>query len=260
MSALTAPEQTTLTECESTIRNGLQTFYEVGQALRKIRDGKLYRESYATFEDYCKDRWQMSRPRAYQLMEGSQVVENLSTQVDIQPENERQVRPLKTLDPSEQGKAWTAAQSISNNAQPSPKTVRKATAAVKAKPQHFEAGSQVTVLDETSPHYGQQVEVLEEDGIIIQCSVAGNKDPIPFLCNELGEQAEGQQSQVEAPPKQKKEARSSPLEQLQMKLAIATARIELLETMLRRGCALGSEPSPNLRMWIGEARALLQED
>lgn len=34
-----------------------------------IRDNRLYRESHKTFETYCRERWNMSRPGAYQLIE-----------------------------------------------------------------------------------------------------------------------------------------------------------------------------------------------
>ena len=30
---------------------------ETCQALRKIRDGRLYREEYATFEEYVEEKW-----------------------------------------------------------------------------------------------------------------------------------------------------------------------------------------------------------
>ena len=42
-----------LAELELVIERGLKTFVEVGAALLGIRDGRLYRETHATFEDYC---------------------------------------------------------------------------------------------------------------------------------------------------------------------------------------------------------------
>jgi hypothetical protein len=83
---LTTTESQTLTDCERIINRGLKGFKEVGNALLKIRDGKLYRQEHETFEAYCSSRWSMSRPRAYQIMESAGVVaslpENLSTIVD----------------------------------------------------------------------------------------------------------------------------------------------------------------------------------
>ncbi len=66
----------------------------------QIRDNRLYRETYGTFEEYCKEKWDISRPRAYQLIKAAEVQDNLSTTVDIP---ERVVRPLTIIkDPEEQ--------------------------------------------------------------------------------------------------------------------------------------------------------------
>ena len=41
----------------SGIERGLETLVEVGNGLMQIRDGRLYQETHATFEEYCKERW-----------------------------------------------------------------------------------------------------------------------------------------------------------------------------------------------------------
>ncbi len=53
---LSTDEQTQLTTHETTINAGLQTFHEVGNALLAIREARLYRQDFATFEDYCRQR------------------------------------------------------------------------------------------------------------------------------------------------------------------------------------------------------------
>lgn len=73
----------------------------------QIRDNRLYREIYGTFEEYCKEKWNISRPRAYQLIKGAEVQENLSTIVDIK--NEAQTRPLTKLPPDEQREVYQKA-------------------------------------------------------------------------------------------------------------------------------------------------------
>lgn len=98
-----------LAELESAIARGLTTFVEVGAALAEIRDARLYRETHGTFEDYCRERWQMSRPRAYQLIDAAGVVAGLSTNVDTVPTSESQVRPLTKLEPEKQREAWSQA-------------------------------------------------------------------------------------------------------------------------------------------------------
>ena len=80
-----------LATCEQVIERGLTTFVEVGQALVRIRDGRLYRADHPTFEIYCEARWGMSRRRAYQLIEASAVCTVVHT------DNERQARELAPL-------------------------------------------------------------------------------------------------------------------------------------------------------------------
>ena len=87
-----------------------RSFVDRGRAIKEIRDGRLYRVSFNSFDDYCKRRLLMSRPRAYQLIAAAEVAVNLSTLVDIaQPMHERQVRQLARLSPSSQRDVWSRA-------------------------------------------------------------------------------------------------------------------------------------------------------
>ena len=109
---LTTREHSQLVRAERTIAKGLKSFWEVGMALKDIRDQRLYRQRYGTFEEYCADRWDLSRPRAYQLCAASEVVADLSTNVDTQrlPESEAQARPLSRLKhPEQRQRAWDLA-------------------------------------------------------------------------------------------------------------------------------------------------------
>jgi hypothetical protein len=67
----------------------MQSFVEVGAALIEIRDAKLYRDGFDTFDDYCSERWDFSRQRAYQLIDASALVGLFSTTVDTVPTSER---------------------------------------------------------------------------------------------------------------------------------------------------------------------------
>jgi phage N-6-adenine-methyltransferase len=100
-----------LAELEETIERGLETFVEVGEALREIRDSGLYREAFSTFEDYCEQRWSLSRPRAYQLMEAATVTEVLSKNLDTPPRVESHAAALAPLRerPEEMTEAWMEA-------------------------------------------------------------------------------------------------------------------------------------------------------
>lgn len=62
--ALTGTEARRLRVCEQTIERGLAEFVEVGEALAEVRDSRLYRESFTTFEAYCRDRWNLSHANA----------------------------------------------------------------------------------------------------------------------------------------------------------------------------------------------------
>jgi hypothetical protein len=86
------------------------SFMAVGIALQTIKERKLYREGFKTFEDYCRAKWAMGRTYAHYLVNGSQVVANLFTRVNIlQPINEKQIRPLTVLEPEQQCEVWEEA-------------------------------------------------------------------------------------------------------------------------------------------------------
>lgn len=129
---LTITERTELEQYEAVIERGLQTFYEVGQALMEIREKRLYREQYATFEDYSRDRWQLGQSRAYQLIDAAAVISNLqsSTVVEL-PANERQARPLTSLPPDGQREAWQVAVESAANGRITARHVEAAVEAIK---------------------------------------------------------------------------------------------------------------------------------
>jgi len=90
-----------LAALESVIARGVQTFAEVGNALAEIRDGRLYRETHATFEAYCADRWGWTRRVGYQYIEAAQVAGNVYSSTQTPP-SLTQARQLATLAPDEQ--------------------------------------------------------------------------------------------------------------------------------------------------------------
>lgn len=89
-----------LKELESVIASGFHHVVEVGQALREIRDDRLYRElgGDLTFEQYVQSRWSLMRNRAYQYLDAAEIHEAVSTNVDITPLNTewaaRELAPL----------------------------------------------------------------------------------------------------------------------------------------------------------------------
>jgi hypothetical protein len=83
-------------------------FYEVGKALEAIRDRRLYRGEFSSFESYCADRWDLARSTAYQMIRAAAVVDNVRdcTQEHTVPDNEAQARPLTKLSPDQQREVW----------------------------------------------------------------------------------------------------------------------------------------------------------
>jgi hypothetical protein len=106
---MTASEQKRLVELEGLVTKGLSSFLEVGCALLEIRDTRLYRSAYSSFEHYLRERWDVSRTRGYQLVSAAQIAKQMSTIVDTLPTRESQVRALAGLEPEQQAAVWTAA-------------------------------------------------------------------------------------------------------------------------------------------------------
>lgn len=130
---LSTTEAEHLADCETIIAAGLASFVEVGEALADVRDRRLYRQTHGTFEDYCSERWGLSRTRSYELISSAAVVGGLSAIADTAPANEAQARPLAPLrdDPEALASAWKSANEAAE-AKGKPVTAADVTAAVKA--------------------------------------------------------------------------------------------------------------------------------
>jgi len=107
---LSEKEKSELESLETTIKKNINSFMDVGSALIVIRDKKLYRETFSTFEEYVHKKWDISKPRSYQLIKATEAKNNLSTIVDPSISfNESQLRPLAGLPPDSQRNAWMRA-------------------------------------------------------------------------------------------------------------------------------------------------------
>lgn len=102
---------TELKKQEAIIDRCQKAFLEAGQALLTIRDAKLYKVDYDTFDDYCKQRWSMKRSRAYQLIEAVQVQATIADSIDEseQPRNESQFRVLAAVPEEKRAEVVTKA-------------------------------------------------------------------------------------------------------------------------------------------------------
>ncbi len=93
-----------LLEQEAIIEEGLETFFDVGMALRKIRnEGLFVSRGVETFEVYLQKRWhpQLSRSRASYLIEAARTQEALFSNENKHalPVTEGAMRPLAELMP-----------------------------------------------------------------------------------------------------------------------------------------------------------------
>ena len=128
--------------------NVLKAWYDNGLLLREIRDDKLYKKKYGTFEEYAEQRWGWSGRHAYRMIEASerfQAIENVTKNGSfghkILPSNEAQVRPLTELSDAEAVYVW--GQVTEQHDRPTMQKVEDAVRAYKANP---------TVVPEIIPH------------------------------------------------------------------------------------------------------------
>jgi hypothetical protein len=98
---LNAVEADELADCEQRIASGIEAFRDVGQALKHVRDFRLYRATHATFEDYCRDRWGWSARRGYQLMDAADAIAGLSPECEPLVHTERAARELAKVEPKD---------------------------------------------------------------------------------------------------------------------------------------------------------------
>jgi len=97
-----------LSKLESIVDKSRRSFYDLGKALREIRDNRLYRyAAFNTFNDYARKRWAIGKSHAYRLIEACNVIDNLSPIGDVLPVNESQVRPLVPFTPHERQHIWS---------------------------------------------------------------------------------------------------------------------------------------------------------
>ncbi len=107
--------QEKLTELELQIAKGQKAFYQIGSALKIIRDEGLYSSSHSSFGNYCQQVWEMSKRKVNYLISAAGVIDNLKnyfscdenncSQIPL-PANESQVRELAKLSSEEKIKIW----------------------------------------------------------------------------------------------------------------------------------------------------------
>ncbi|CAB4900190.1 unannotated protein [freshwater metagenome] len=107
---LSAEETALLQEAEATIDQGLSVFVAVGRALMVIRDRRLYRERFESFQAFCEDRFEITRRHADRTIQAAGVVAELGPTGLVEPRSEAVARELAALreNPDAMRQAWAA--------------------------------------------------------------------------------------------------------------------------------------------------------
>lgn len=154
---LSTEEYLELEVCEGMIQRGLQTFIEVGMALMTIREKRLYRSQFPTFEAYCLARWTMHARSVNRICAAAVVVQNirigaegkLTTHASVPPpapgaqgasvlrlpSSESVARPLAGLSAQEQFEVWREAVASAPDGEPTAKHVQSIVSLRKTRPQ-----------------------------------------------------------------------------------------------------------------------------
>lgn len=105
---LSADERSDLKRCERIIKRGSKVFIAVSEALMEIRDKRLYRENYPTFDEYCKEKWGFTARHGQRLLAAKEVTDNVRPIGRI-PDHESQARPMVGLPAETQREVWREA-------------------------------------------------------------------------------------------------------------------------------------------------------
>jgi hypothetical protein len=125
VSLLTAHESAELRECESILDRGLATFFAVGNALLRIRNKRLYRATHRTFEEYCRERWNIGKSYAWRVIGAAERVNLLPANSSVpKPANEFQVRPFLKLSAEAFPGAWERALKLAQTGKVTPRVAR----------------------------------------------------------------------------------------------------------------------------------------
>lgn len=99
---LSVIERRNLKDLENVIESGVESFLATGSALKKIREQRLYREKFKSFDAYVRDKWGFERNYANKLIGACEVKEKVGTSGTHIPKaaeitKERQLRELKNV-------------------------------------------------------------------------------------------------------------------------------------------------------------------
>lgn len=136
------PEQRRYNELNEVIASGLNSFVDVGLALSEVKQSKLYKIEFESWDGYLRGKWDMKRSYASRLIKTAPVanaIEKMLPNGNIsdlkKPTSEAQVRPLLRLKTVEtQFEAWKNAHGDSPGKAPTKDEVHAAVVKMIGKP------------------------------------------------------------------------------------------------------------------------------
>ena len=149
--------QNQLSLLEKQVESG---FSNAANALREIKESKIYKKQYGTWENYLKDRWGYSKMWYSHLISASEVVDNIEKVNNClpKPSNIGQARELSTLEPAQQVEVWEA---VTEKYEPKEITAAK----IKEVRQEI-LEPEVEVIESNSNHvdYEKRFDLMEDTG------------------------------------------------------------------------------------------------
>jgi hypothetical protein len=100
--ALTEVDLKRREQLESILQRGSMLFVDIGNALYEIRENRLYRDEFSSFDAYCREKWGWSKAHSNRLVEAASVVRRITDQrhtasADRQA-NSEQLAPTGSID------------------------------------------------------------------------------------------------------------------------------------------------------------------
>lgn len=111
---LTVEEALDLSKLEKVIAKWQHVFVEVGNALLEIRDRRLYRKAYGSFNEYCEAKWGWGERRASQLIQAAIVVQQLPASHSTMVPSERVARAVAKVPKERRAEVVEAAAQATN--------------------------------------------------------------------------------------------------------------------------------------------------
>ncbi len=167
---LTEEERIERDHLENTVQ---QAFVIAGDALKQLRDKRLYRETHDNFESYVKDRFDFSKRNAYYLIDAVEVVNNLKSEQFVHstlvlPTTEFQCRPLAKLPPEQQRQVWRTAVEKAKGKVPSARIVKEIVNKDKSQPNIEENPTDKEIVYKPGTGIDYVVHLDEETYLMLQ--------------------------------------------------------------------------------------------